>query len=222
MIDEQLQAVDRVRRWRDSGGWKVTLAWLVGYNPQRLLTDQRSELAKFAALHRPFGETYQPILTDPPYHRGGVFIPARRMGKTAALLREEAIIPKARIAYPHIARPKVIGDSLAHNGYSAQIAVQATELLSASMKRFQDQVARWQEKVMLRMLLAANIGDQPGTMFRREARIAKLLFSDDPRQRKRGNRLFEHWRETRSGVNWTRDEKRELLRLGYGRGRLHA
>lgn len=27
------------------------------------------------------------------------------------------------------------------------------------------------------------------------------------------------WHKTRSGINWTRDEKRELLRRGYGRGR---
>lgn len=241
MIDDEYQAIDRVQRWRESGGWKVTLAWLVGYNPQRLLTDQRSELAKFAS-GAIFGETYMPddeinlmrrreptfplypyqeqamkaIMTDPPW--GGV-----RSGRFSGRLIRPSQMPKTIPAVlpagEYVVPARKLAEAYSGIGYSAQIAIQAQDNFTASMKRVQEQMARWQEKVMLRMLLATEIPNQPGTMFRREARIAKLLFSNDRRQRKRGERLFEHWHKTRSGINWTRDEKRELLRRGYGRAR---
>ncbi|MBP53071.1 MAG: hypothetical protein CMG88_03700 [Marinobacter sp.] len=218
MTDFPSHLVDAYRR-RYPSAW---ILGFLGYNPQHLLTDQRSELAKFAALHRPLGETYQPILTDPPYHHGGVFIPARRMGKTeamqAALPAGEHVIPISRL-HRYGMGTKKLADAFSSVGYSAQIAIEAQDRFTASMKRVQEQMARWQEKVMLRMLLAVENPEYPSPMFRREMRIAKLLFSNDPRQRKRGDRLFNRWRETRSGINWTRDEKRELLRRGYGRAR---
>ena len=49
MTDNEYQATDRVRRWRQSGGWRLTLIWLCGHNPQCLLTDQRSDEEKFRA-----------------------------------------------------------------------------------------------------------------------------------------------------------------------------
>lgn len=222
MIDDEYQAIDRVQRWRDSGGWKLSVVYLCGYNPNLLLTDQRSELAKFAALHRPLGETYQPILTDPPYHRGGVFKPARRMGKTAAM---QAVLPAGEHVIP-ISRlhrygmgTKKLAEAYSGVGYSAQIAAVGVERFNERMKKFGDELARMQEKVYLRMLASLHPKLQPGDMFYREQRIANLLFSSDRRQKKRGNRLFDQWRNRRAGINWTRDEKRALLSMGYGRAR---
>tara|TARA_R100000781_G_scaffold67324_1_gene42437 strand:- start:577 stop:1050 length:474 start_codon:yes stop_codon:yes gene_type:complete len=144
------------------------------------------------------------------------------MGKTeamqAALPAGEHVIPISRL-HRYGMGTKKLADAFSSVGYSAQIAIEAQDRFTASMKRVQEQMARWQEKVMLRMLLAVENPEYPSPMFRREMRIAKLLFSNDPRQRKRGDRLFNRWRETRSGINWTRDEKRELLRRGYGRAR---
>ena len=210
MTDFPSHLVDAYRR-RYPSAW---ILGFLGYNPQRLLTDQRSELAKFAALHRPLGETYQPIITDPPYHRGGIV--TKEVADRIFERHREHVIPISRL-HRYGMGTKKLAEAYSGVGYSAQIAIHAQDRFTASMKRVQEQMARWQEKVMLRMLLATENPAYPSPMFRREFRIAKLLFSNDPRQRKRGERLFEHWHKTRSGINWTRDEKRELLRRGYGR-----
>ena len=174
MTDFPSHLVDAYRR-RYPSAW---ILGFLGYNPQHLLTDQRSELAKFAALHRPLGETYQPILTDPPYHHGGVFIPARRMGKTeamqAALPAGEHVIPISRL-HRYGMGTKKLADAFSSVGYSAQIAIEAQDRFTASMKRVQEQMARWQEKVMLRMLLAVENPEYPSPMFRREMRIELQL-----------------------------------------------
>ena len=131
------QIGDILSRYRRNH-FPVVVAWICGYNPNLLLTDQRSELAKFAALHRPLGETYQPILVDPPYHRGGVFIPARRMGKTeamqAALPAGEHVIPISRL-HRYGMGTKKLADAFSGVGYSAQIAIEAQDRFTASMKR---------------------------------------------------------------------------------------
>lgn len=228
MTDEEYQAIDRVQRWRDSGGWKLSVVYLCGYNPQLLLTDQRSSLRKFTDGVT-LGEPYMPgdeislmrrreptfplypyqeqamkaIMTDPPWEgvRSGLF-----SGRLIRPSQMPKTIPAVLPAGEYVVPVRKLVEGYRDVGYSAQIAVEGMERLSASMKRVQEQMARWQEKVMLRMMLAVENPAYPSPMFRRETRIAKLLFSTDRRQRKRGERLFEHWHKTRSGINWTHTE----------------
>lgn len=187
---------------------------IIGYNPNLLLTDQRSELVKFAA-GQVLGEVYQPTITNPPYGH-------------------EMIVPKGvRLAFPSLYDKKQVQEELRRTlevtprfresygqvGYSAQIAAVGAERFSAQMQKISDQMARMQEMVWLKMIFGTQTHSDPGDMFHREYRIGTLLFSSDRRQRKRGKRLFDKWHKTRSGIKWTRDEKRALLRMGYGRAR---
>ena len=65
--------------------------------------------------------------------------------------------------------------------------------------------ARAVSKLNDRMILLALFGDvnldEPEPDFAYERRLAKLLKSRDPRQRKRGERLFKTWYRTRKGMN---------------------
>jgi len=51
------QTTDLLHRWRETGGWKLSVVCYLGYNPQLLLTDQRTERVEWT--EQPFG---QPIV----------------------------------------------------------------------------------------------------------------------------------------------------------------
>lgn len=191
---------------------EVTIMMVCGYNPQRLLTDQRSELRKFTGGAM-FGEPYMPgdeislmRPREPTFAKGGIVrLSGGRLSFPAILPRGEAIIPNTSLLREQMqARLKRHMTEVPKFTASIKIAAEGMERFNTSLRQVQEQMRSYQDRVIL-MAIHAGYEDKPP--FTREHRIAKLLLSQDPRRRKRGNRLFHQWRKTRPGINFTRYRK---------------
>lgn len=137
-------------------------------------------------------------------HKGGIIrLTGGRLSFPAILPRGEAIIPN-----PHYeqmqSRLKRSMTEIPKFTANITLAAEGAARFSAAMQRVQEQMRSYQDRVMLMAIYA---GYKAEPMFVREHRIAKLLLSQDPRQRKRGNRLFHQWRKTRPGINFARYRK---------------
>lgn len=220
----------------------LRLIYVCGYNPQRLLTDQRSSLRRFADGVT-LGEPYMPgdeislmRKREPTFATGGRIphlFPGTKLEMLPAVLpRGEAILPnppwdpfgtrtgrfrrepRMRTFSTPVNTSKVA--ELVRNRlrramneppvFAANLtfAAEGAARFSAALQKVQDQIQAYQERVML---FAIHAGYAEGPPFAREHRIARLLLSRDPRQRKRGNRLFHQWRKTRPGINFNRYRK---------------
>lgn len=190
---------------------EVTVMMICGHNPQRLLTDQRSSLRKFTDGVT-LGEPYMPDdeinlmrKREPTFAKGGIVrLSGGRLSFPAILPRGEAVITNPPWDPFEPARLKRHMTEVPKFTATIKIAAEGMERFSASLRQVQQQMQSYQDRVMLMAIYA---GYKAEPMFVREHRIAKLLLSQDPRQRKRGNRLFHQWRKTRPGINFTRYRK---------------
>lgn len=139
-------------------------------------------------------------------HKGGIIrLSGGRLSFPAILPRGEAIIPNTSLLREQMdSRLKRHMTEMPKFTASFKIAAEGMERFNASLRQVQEQMRSYQDRVMLMAIYA---GYKAEPMFVREHRIAKLLLSQDPRQRKRGNRLFHQWRKTRPGINFTRYRK---------------
>lgn len=149
----------------------------------------------------------KPVVLGPGrlYFTGGLVKP-RDMGEVIPLMEPqgEAIITNPPWDPFEPARLKRVMTEVPKFSATIKIAAEGAEQFRRAMVKMQDAVQSYQDRVMLMAIHAAYA---EGPMFAREHRIAKLLLSRDPRQRKRGNRLFHQWRVTRPGINFTRYRK---------------
>lgn len=213
------EALTAYRKWFPT----IQITALCGYNPQLLLTYKPKTLMEFATGGL-LGETYMPN------------------DEINLMLKRETTFPKGRLIYPTIKPKSEIVDppydfgqerSRMHRKAACptisyitinpskladyKIEINAnTEQFHKVMELHQARLAEFQDRLILQMIYGEQAPPFPKDHFNRERRIAKLLMSKDRRQKKRGERLFKAWRASRPGINWTRDEKRELYRRGYG------
>lgn len=190
---------------------EMTIMMICGHNPQRLLTDQRSSLRKFTDGVT-LGEPYMPgdeislmRKREPTFAKGGIVrLSGGRLSFPAILPRGEAVITNPPWDPFEPARLKRHMTEVPKFSATIKIAAEGMEKFSEAMRKAASAMQAYQDRVML---MAIHAGYAEGPPFRREHRIAKLLLSSDPRQRKRGNRLFHQWRVTRPGINFTRYRK---------------
>lgn len=216
-INDETQAIDRVRRWRPLLPGILSIIWVCGHNPQRLLTDQRSEEEKFRnrffyGIGAMFGEPYRPYGYDideddfslmfpraSTFHQGGT-ITGRQPSREPIPIRHfggEVIMP------------------LLPNG-DAVMPMRLVELLdrrhrSMFVPRHFLEISADSDRVVAAMEQAGRAIAEVGGAFCRDIKAYKeammnlVLFvpgtngrridylrrSPDPRQRKRGNRLAD-------------------------------
>lgn len=209
-----------------------------GYDPMRLLSDQRSPekkqadamVAQYRDLYpdmlkafydRPLGEAYEPrekVFDWGNYASGGIFTGRFPTQPEIQYIKPqgEAILPKdhpmvnvdfgrieRRVLASYVIPKHILDVKVDSSAFIAGLdqAGRAVNRVTQAMKRMGEAVNRQTD----RMLLLALYGDinlsEPEPGFSRERRIAKLLRSSDPRQRKRGNRLFNAWRRERKIAN---------------------
>lgn len=103
----------------------------------------------------------------------------------------------------HYAIPKTITMQVNTSTFSE--AIEKVRFGTEAFAKRMREHARAVSKLNDRMILLALFGDvnlnEPEPGFAYEHRLAKLLKSRDPRQRKRGERLFNKWYRTRKGMN---------------------
>jgi hypothetical protein len=236
---------------------------LVGYNPQRLLGDQRSAEKKRAddlvakyrksfpdmATHWGFltrdlfadsaerlrswygpgiGETYEPTgefekAPIPKWHDGGTV--TGRLGSRLETHwpvmrpRDEHVVPKdhplldidygklEERAMAHYVKPITVDVSRFVEGLerATQATRRAAKSILAMSARLNEHAQRqWDRRILIELFGHVDL-DKPEPQFDRERRIAKLLKSRDPRQKKRGERLFLSYRRSSPGINYRKD-----------------
>lgn len=88
---------------------------------------------------------------------------------------------------------------------SAAAASEGMDRFNRAMELHSRQLAEVNDRLIMKAIYGPTVVGMvkmPPGMFNRERRIASLLVSADPRKRKRGDRLFKHWRRTRlHGLN---------------------
>lgn len=219
---------------------------IIGYDPQLLLTDQRSgwekacyaeglrardefreaypSLKDFYNTH--FGETYEPVMTNPPFHIGGTITGRfpREPEMQRLLPRGEAILPKdhpmvqtdfgkleARVLSSYRIPVLPPGDEIrftrprqpSFRPPTFYLSVAGTEKFRAAMQRAAEAAREASEKMLLLALYGGSPFTRPRTPDeKRGRRILDLMGSRDRRQRKRGLRLFRQWMRQRPGINW--------------------
>lgn len=149
----------------------------------------------------------KPVVLGPGrlYFTGGLLKP-RDLGEVipAILPHGEAVVTNPPWDPFEPARLKRHMTEVPKFSATIKIAAEGMEKFNEAMRKAASAMQAYQDRVML---MAIHAGYAEGPPFQREHRIAKLLLSSDPRQRKRGNRLFHQWRVTRPGINFTRYRK---------------
>lgn len=190
-----------------------------GYNPQRLLTDQRSALKRF--MGDVLGQPYDPDIRSSllGYAYGGT-LTGRAPGREPLMqdmpMGNEFVWPKWKPGdrIPHLfpgtklhMAPDYSGVEDRVIGWGIRDRVESIDLrINVDTKAFEKQMrlVMAYEKIALdhainRMVLKTLIRlPEP---LSRERRILRLLRSKDPRQRKRGDRLYWVWDKSRPGYN---------------------
>ena len=177
--------------------------------------DAFPDLLKAFIGNAPLGESYDPVKHFPS---GGTVTGRFSGGREAfpyIMPRGEAILPKdhplVAADYGHIearvlaatVRPKLMTFKVDTSHFEGALrrASKSTEGFAARMALHARSLSRLNDKMILLALFGDVNLDEPEPGFSYERRLAKLLKSRDPRQRKRGERLFNKWYRTRKGMN---------------------
>lgn len=194
--------------WMDLGRqahWEMTVEGVCGYNPQRLLTDQRSQLRRLADhyAHLAFA-TGGPVKFF-PYQREFV----------DALSRDEIYIPSgyrsarlSRFIRPGATQPETRVEPITRI-YQVKVPTDAGILEALGRKaEVWDEIARRAAEIRQRHFYETALGVpyEPSVMPRwsqgHDTRLSRLLRSPDRRQRKRGARLVKQAYRRVYGCIW--------------------
>lgn len=179
------------------------------------------DLLKTFIGNAPLGESYDPVRHFPSggtvtgRFSGGreAFPYIMPRGEEISLLRRRVpTFDPPEIDYGHIEARVIRHYAIPRSIVEVRVNVdrfrESVEIARASTERFAERMrehGRAVSKLNDRMILLALFGDvnldEPEPGFAYERRLAKLLKSQDRRQRKRGERLFNTWYRTRKGMN---------------------